>query len=147
MESKVKYTYDDALKLKAIGSAAITVTETTAKVGFDRIANGRGDIAGRYGVGSFDVVVHVTALDHTTGDETYSLAFTSYDANGANPVTQETILFTIADIGTTKVFKFDTATLQQWDTDGAQLGIVVTLAGTTPILQYWAFIVPNRAFG
>lgn len=147
MESKVKYLIDAALMLKASGTVAITSTETTAKVDINRIANGRGDVTGRYGEGSIDVLLHVVAIDHTTGDETYTLGFTTYDSAGANAVTQETATLLVGDLGLTKVFKFDMATLQTLDSDAAQFAIVVTLAGTSPILQYWAYIVPNRRRG
>lgn len=147
MESKVKSTYDAALVLQAVGSVAITTTTTSTKVDINRIAFGRGDIQGRYGEGSFDVVMSIVALDHTTGDETYSLAFTTYDSAGANATTQDTHAFTIADIGNPLRYKFDTATLAEVDSDAAQFAIVATLAGTTPSLQYWAFIAPNLAWG
>lgn len=152
MESKVKYSYDASLALYAppkSGVAVTTITATAAstQVDINKIVNGRGDIAGRFGEGSFDVVLHVVSLDHTTGDETYSVAYNTYDVNGANAVTHDTRLLTITNIGQTLVNKFDTATLGLEDANAFYFGLNVTLAGTSPILGYWAFIAPNKMWG
>lgn len=147
MESKVKYLYDDALKLKAVGSVAITASGVSSQVGLNLITAGRGDVNNRFGEGSFDIVFHVVAIDHTTGDETYSVAVKTYDSAGANGTLQETIALVVGDLATTKVWKFDTVTLQQTHAAAANIGLDITLAGTTPILQYWAFVAPNRRFG
>lgn len=147
MESKVSHSYDAELVLQAVGSVAITATATSSLVGLNLITKGRGDINGRFGEGSFDVQLYVEALDHTTGDETYSLAFETFDASGANGTLQDTVAFTTADVGKVKTFKFSTATLGGVDPDGAQFGIVATLGGTSPSLQYWAYIAPNQRWG
>lgn len=144
MESIVRHTYDAALKLQAPGSANITSTTASSQVDIQKITKSvRGALNGRFGEGSFDVVLHVAALDHTTGDETYSVAFQTYDANGANGVTHETRLLTTTDLGLTLTFKFDAKTLGLEDANAAFFGLNVTLAGTTPILGYWAFVAPN----
>lgn len=148
MESKVKHTYDSLLKLVAPGTANITTATTTAstQVAIDKIVNGRGDIIGRFGEGSFDVVVHIVALDHTTGDETYTVSFNSYDSAGANAVTHATRAFVVADLGKTFVFKFDTASIGNVDANAFFFGLSVVTAGTTPILGWWAYIAPNKAW-
>lgn len=144
MESIVRHAYDAALKLQAPGTAAITATAATSQVDIQKITKSvRGALNGRFGEGSFDVVFHTTALDHTTGDETYSVAFQTYDLNGANGVTHETRLLTIADLGLTYNWKFDVKTLGLEDPNAVFFGLNITLAGTTPILQYWAFVAPN----
>lgn len=148
MESKVKYLVDDALKLQAVGSSNVTASANSALVDINYITNGRGDIKGRYGEGSFDVLIHVVSADHTTGDETYTLNFSTADSAGANVTTQETyVLSTTTDVGRTMVFKFDTTTLNGVDADASKFGLAWVLAGTTPILNYWAYLVPNRRWG
>lgn len=148
MESKVKYLIDAALVLNATTAAAITSTTVSTKVDIQRITKGRGDINGRYGEGSFDVLLHVVGLDHTTGDETYALNFATYDSTGSNEVIHETAYsLGVSDIGKTLVFKFDTATLAAEDSDAAEFAVKPVLAGTTPSLTYWAYLVPNRRWG
>lgn len=149
MESKVKYLIDAALVLQATGSVAISSTTVSTKVGINRIVNGRGDVIGRYGEGSFDVLLHVVALDHTTGDETYTLNFATYDSAGANEFVHEAAVYTLGttDVGKTLVFKFDTATLAAMDADAAEFAVKPVLAGTTPSFQYWAYLVPNKRWG
>jgi hypothetical protein len=149
MESKVKSTYDALLALQLVGSAAVTNvgSNVSSIVDLNLITKGRGDLDGRFGEGSFDVVFHVVALDHTTGDETYTVHFKSYDINGANGTDQETQVLTTANIGETYRWKFDTRTLQNTHAAAAQFGLDIVCAGTTPIFQYWAFIAPNLAWG
>ncbi len=144
MESVIRHGYDANLALKAPGAVAITASELSTKVDINRITKSvRGALANRYGEYEFDVVVHVVALDHTTGDETYSLDFNTYDAAGANPVTHQNRLLTVADLGKTLIFTFKTGTIQEADADAALFAVNLTLAGTTPILQYWAFVSPD----
>lgn len=141
MESAVKHAYDDSLKIKAIGSSAITATAAAEnQIDLYRLTGGRGDLQNRYGLGEFDVVVHITNLDHTTGDETYVLTFETYDADGSsNETVQESVTLTTANIGQTLVFSFHPNTMQKFHATAAKFGIKATLGGTTPSLQYWAF--------
>jgi hypothetical protein len=144
MESIVRHTYDAALKLQAPGSANITTTTASSQVDIQKITKSvRGALAGRFGEGSFDVVFHVGALDRTTGDETYVLTANTYDLNGVNPVTHFTRNVLIGDLGTTLTFKSDVKTLGLEDPAAVFFGLNLTLAGTTPILGYWAFVAPN----
>jgi len=144
MESRIRHAYDASLALLAPNSAANTATFTSTKVDINRIVNSvRGALNGKYGERNFSVVFVVTALDHTTGDETYSYAFTTWDANGANPVTQRTEVFTTADIGAVYVYDFDTGSLANRDNDAALFGFVATLAGTTPSVQGFSYVAPT----
>lgn len=141
MESAVHHSYDDSLKLKVIGSAAVTSTAAGDDlIDIYRLTGGRGDLQNRYGLGSFDVVVHITALDHTTGDETYVLTFETYDADGtSNETVQESVTLTTANIGQTLTFTFHPNTMQKFHATAAKFGVKMTLAGTTPSITYWAF--------
>lgn len=144
MESRIRHGYDASLALLAVGSVAQAATFTSTKLPLDRITNSpRGAIDGKFEERNFSVVVAINALDHTTGDETYSVAFTTWDVNGANPVVHFTRLFTTADIGVPLVFDFDTGTLAAADADAAEFGFVATLAGTTPSVQGYVFVAPT----
>lgn len=143
MESQIRHQYDALLALKAPGSAAITATAASTAVDIDRITKGRGDVQGRYGIGSFDAVLYVSALDTTSASETYTFEFQTVDANGANPVTHETVTLTAAEIGVPLVFAFHPATLKAADADGAKFRVNAVLAGATPSLTYYGFLAPH----
>lgn len=140
MESIVRYAYDDLLKLQPIGAAAITATTVAPnKVDLNHLVNGRGDLKNRYGEYEVAVVVHVSAADFTTGDETYALQFCTYDSAGANETVQESVTITSAQVGETLNFEFQTDTLGRIHPAAAQIGVKAVLGGTTPSLTYWAF--------
>ncbi len=143
MESKIRHQYDAELALRAPGSVAVTADGATDAVDINRITKGRGDINGRYGQGSFDAVVYVTALDATSGSETYTLQFQTVDADGNNPVTHETVEVTAAMVGEPLVFAFHPATLRAKDADAAQFRINLDVGGATPSLTYYAFLAPH----
>lgn len=147
MESKVKYLVDALGALKATGSVAVTADDTSSKVSIDLITAGRGDVQGRYGEGSFDVIVHFVAGFAAGSDNVYALKLTTFDSAGANPTTQDVYTAVAADVGTTRVFKLDTASLKLTDADAAQFGLVLDVTGTTPSAQYWAYVVPNKRWG
>ena len=92
----------------------------------------------------FDVVVYLEAgFVHDT-DETYTLNFNSYDADGANPVTHLSKTFVAADVGKLpKTFKFDLRTLGVENPDAAQFAVALDVAGTAPSASFWAFISPD----
>ncbi|AXQ69702.1 minor capsid protein [Caulobacter phage CcrSC] len=140
MESAVRHQYDASLALQAIGSAAVTATAVgTGKISLQRLTAGRGDLANRYGQGAFDVVAYFSALDTTSGNETYELQFCTYDAAGANETVVEKATITAAQVGEVLEFKFQPITLQKFDADAAQFGVKLVVAGTTPSATYYAF--------
>lgn len=140
MESAVRHQYDASLALQAIGSAAVTSTAVGSnKIDLYRLTAGRGDLKNRYGLGAFDVVVYVGAVDAVTGDESYTLQLCTYDAAGANETVQESITLTAANIGEVLEFEVKPNTMAAFDADAAQFGVKMVLAGTTPSITYWAF--------
>lgn len=143
MESKIRHMYDADLALRAPGSVAVVADGASSAVDIYRITKGRGDINGRFGIGSFDAVVYVTAIDTTSGTETYTLEFQTVDAAGANPVTHETHVLTAAEVGEPLVFAFHPATLRAKDADGAKFRINVDVGGATPSITYYAFLAPH----
>lgn len=143
MESKIRHQYDALLALRAPGTAALTMDGNTTAVSLYRIDNGRGDIEGRYGIGSFDCVVYVTAMDSTSGSETYTLNFQTVDADGANPVTHETVVLTAGQVGDPLVYAFHPSTLKIKDDDAASFRINVDVGGATPSLDFYAFLAPH----
>lgn len=140
MESAVRHQYDDLLKLQAFGSAAVTADAPSGfAIDLHRLTAGRGDLKNRYGLGKFDVVIHVTAADFTTGDEAYALEIVSTDAAGANPVVHGSVIVTAAMVGKTVEVSVHPDSLAKTDIDAAKLSINANVGGTTPSLTYWAF--------
>ena len=145
MESKIRHGYDADLVLRAPGLAALTADTTLTKVDINRIVNSvRGALDGKYEERNFSVVVHLEAgFADGDSDETYTLNFNTYDANGANPVTHFSKTFVAADVGKTFVFDFDTDTLAVEDSDAAQFTAALDVAGTAPSATFYAFIAPT----
>lgn len=143
MESKIKHQYDASLALRAPSSAAITADTTLTKIDIHRLTAGRGDLENRYGLGSFDVVVYVSALDFTTMDETYALQFQTYDSADANAVTHTTFTVTSALVGEPLVFTFHPETLKVADADAAKFSINVDVGGTSPSITLYAYAAPH----
>lgn len=140
MESAVRHQYDASLALQAIGSPAVTATAVgSAKIDLYRLTAGRGDLKNRYGLGAFDVVVYFSALDATSGNETYTLQFCTYDAAGANETVVDSAVITSAQVGEVLEFKFQPITLAKFDADAALFGVKLVAAGTTPSATYYAF--------
>lgn len=147
MESSIRHQYDALLALQPVGSAAITASAVSANaVDLYKLTSGRGDLQGRYGLGSFDVVFQAVAVDEADGDETYTVVVQTVDADGANPVDQQSFTVTGADLGRPLVFAFHPETLRARDEDAAEIRLNVTIvagAGGTASLQYHAFAAPH----
>lgn len=144
MESSIRHQYDAELALQPVGSSAITATADAANdLDLYRLTAGRGDLQGRYGLGSFDLVFQAVSVDEADADETYTIAVSTVDAEGNNPVEQYSFTVTGADVGNPLVFAFHPETLRARDEDAAQLRVSATLAGTSPSLQYFCFAAPH----
>uniref|UniRef100_A0AB74UN98 Minor capsid protein n=1 Tax=Caulobacter phage BL57 TaxID=3348355 RepID=A0AB74UN98_9VIRU len=145
MESKIRHQYDALLALQPVGTAAVTADGSSVNsVDLYRITNGRGDIAGRYGIGSFDVVFKFKAL--TTGGatpETYTINVVTTDAAGANPVVQESFVVDAAMVAAPYVLAFHPASLKLKDADAAKIKLTIDVAGTAPSLDFYAFVAPH----
>jgi hypothetical protein len=145
MESTIRHQYDADLALRAPGGAAVTADTSSAAIDIYRITQGRGDVNGRYGIGSFDIVAYFSALD-TSGDATYALKIETTDADGANAVTHATIPLTAANLGAPLVYAFHPATLKVSDADGAKVRVTLDVTGTTPSANFWAFVAPHSHY-
>lgn len=145
MESAVRHQYDASLALTPPGTAAITATAVSAAVDIYEISHSPyGALNGRNGVGSFDLVFYVAALDHTTGDETYTVQIQSVALDGTTVTTQESVVLTTAQIGKVLTYPLQPSTLAAFASgDASHVRLNVVLGGTTPILQYWAFLAPQ----
>lgn len=159
--SKLKHQYDALLALRALSARATPVTASGQGGGFvdlHHIAAGNGtyagtpglpgalgDVAGLFGQRPFDVVIMVDTIDTTTGDETYTLKLQAVDKNKANPVDVPAgaVQVTAGLVGEYIVVKVHPETLKLAAPNAAYLQIAHVLAGTTPILTYFAFAAPD----
>ena len=140
MESAVRHQYDDLLKLQAFGSAAVVADAPSGfAIDLHRLTAGRGDLKNRYGLGKFDIVLHITAADFTTADEVYVIQVQTTDAAGGNAVTHQSINVTADMVGKTVEVTVHPDSLAKMDADAAKLRLNADVSGTTPSLTYWAF--------
>ena len=144
--SRVRHTYDAALALRAPGSAPVTASGTTNAVDIYEITNSPyGNLTGANGIGTFDLVVYVGALDGS-GNGTYTLNIQSVNEAG-QATTQETVTLTPNQVGKVLVFGLTPETLADFAGDAAKVQIAYPLGGTTPTLNFWAFLAPAQHAG
>lgn len=122
--------YDAELVLRDIADGAETATAAETGIALDVLK-----------AGDFKVVLDVTALDATTGNETYVLSVET-DANTSFGSAVQVGAVTVTATGRYEV------PLSQWqlaklDSGAAAIRVNATLGGTTPSIAYGAFIVPT----
>lgn len=145
--SKVKAAFDAAasvtLRNSADGTETATVTETA--VSLDLLSAAYWD-ANQVPGGNIRVIFNVISLDKTTGDETYTLSLQVDDALAQNDT--PTTIWSLA-VTSTGVYEaiLDSKTIQNLVTDystgSLYIASKVTVAGTTPIINYAAWIETN----
>ncbi|UIS25207.1 putative minor capsid protein [Erythrobacter phage vB_EliS-L02] len=139
MNSKFKYMLDaaPAITLRAKSAAAITATADSAVYALEQL-DGYWNTEEELADQTFAVVVNVDALDTANADETYVLTLVfGDDAAFSNSVTTHTL--TLAGTGQ-HVFLVDFDTVRALLSDATHMKITATLGGTTPSLDYHAFI-------
>ncbi len=122
--------YDAALVLRDVADGAETATAAETGIALDVLK-----------AGNFKVIFDVTALDATTGNETYVLAVET-DANTSFGSAVQVGAVTVSAVGRYEV------PLSQWqlaklDSTAAAIRVNATLGGTTPSITYGAYIVPT----
>lgn len=145
--SKVKVQYDAAaaVLLRAASDGAETATATEAAVSLSELDGAYWQTEGEIPHGVFEVVVHVSALDNTTGDETYTLSLVVDDTSNMSDTPREIASLNLATKQTGVYYMYvDSRNIPKLDTDSSGsdkwLAIKATLAGTTPSITYGAWI-------
>lgn len=139
MKSKFKYMLDEApsITLRAKSAAAITSTANSTVYALDQLDgywNNQEELADQ----TFAVVVNVDALDFADDDETYTLTLVfGNDASFTANVTTHTLAVTSTG---QHVLLVDLDTVRMLLPDATHMRITATLAGTTPSLDYHAYI-------
>jgi hypothetical protein len=149
--SKVKAMYDAAstavLRNASDGAETSTATETAVALNIlDAAYWQSGNKIVPHGV--LEVTIHVTALDATTGDETYTLALLVDDASAMNdtPLAVWTQAITATGVYTALIDSDNIAKIIA-DKSGTDLWMAIraTLGGTTPSITYGAWISASRS--
>lgn len=137
MNSRFKYMFDAApsVALVAKDGVAKTASFNGAPLTLDTLQGYWTD--GELADQTFAVVVNVTALDRTTGDETYTLELEFGPAGFAGAEKTHKLVVTATG---QYVFLVDLDTVKAVQADVAQVRLVGTLAGTTPSVTLHAFI-------
>lgn len=124
--------FDAALELRDVGDGAETSTASETGIAFDVLH-----------MGNPVVMVHVTAIDDTTDDETYVLDVEVSDLVAG---TYTSIAEVTLDNGMTVPASFPIPIHSQLaallDADAAFIRITATLGGTTPSITYGAYVAP-----
>lgn len=122
--------YDTALVLRSISDGAETSTAAEAAVAFD---------ADKFG--AFTAVIHVTAVDRTTGNETCVFSIEADTASAFGSAVTVATLPAITATGTYEI-PLSGRLIEQHEPGATHLRIVATLAGTTPSISYGAYLAP-----
>ncbi|EPY00608.1 hypothetical protein [Magnetospirillum fulvum] len=123
-------TFDSALVLRAPSDGAETSTAAETGIAFD---------ADKFG--SFAAVVHVTAIDRTTGDEQ---AVFSIEADTASGFSSPVAVATLPAVTATGTYEIPLSgrLIEQHELGATHLRIKATLSGTTPSVTYGAYLAP-----
>ena len=122
--------YDNALELRDVADGAETSTANETAINFDcRI------------IEEYKAVINVTAMDFTTGDESYVFDISVSDLVGGT----FTKIAQLPDIGSatgtgTYEIPLSGQLAAQLDADSDWIRIGCTLAGTTPSITYGAYL-------
>lgn len=140
MNSKTKFLVDKAPQVTLRASSAAAITTTTSETGLT-LFNGTAywNLA-QTPYQSLGVNILVKAIDRTTGDETYTFTVEVSNLIGGTYTAVATLAGVIA-VGTYSL-DIDVDTFKKITPAAAFIRITATLAGTTPILDYDAYLAP-----
>lgn len=122
--------FDKQLELRDIADGAETATASETGVSFAvRMAD------------DFKCVIYVSALDTTTGDETYLLTVETDSVAAFSGTPVEVGRVTVLAAGVYEI-PLSGREIEQRDPDAAAIRVKATLAGTTPSITYGAYLAP-----
>ena len=136
--SEVNKIYDAATALRAPGSAAVTTSAVIGTFTLDKMVNlQKSSQRNKLGAEEYEIVIVVSAIDRTTGDETYT--FSAKTGAAGSPTT---VVGTLAVNKTGQhVLCLDAHTIERMDANHAVLELSLAVAGTTPVISFSAWIV------
>lgn len=136
--SEVNKIYDAATALRVPGAAAVTASGVIGTFTLDKMVNLRKSAQrNKLGAEQYEIVVVVSAIDRTTGDETYT--FTAKTGAAGSPTV---VVGTMAVNKTGQhILMLDAATIERADPAHVVLELSLAVAGVTPIISFCAWIV------
>jgi hypothetical protein len=136
--SKVTHIYDAANGFRAPGSAALAADADIGTIALDKLVNVRpSSQRGTLGADEYKIVIVVSAIDRTTGDETYQFIAKS-GAVGSETVVVGTL--SCRDVGQ-YVLELDSGSIENADPAHASLKLALDVGGTTPSITFSAWLV------
>lgn len=126
----MSYIFDKNLELRDVADGAEVATAAEAGI---TVPVRKSDV--------FRVVFNVTALDETTGDETYVLSVETDSVAAFTDAPVEVARVTVTENGVYPV-ALDSKLIAKLDPNAEAIRVKATLAGTTPSITYGAFITP-----
>ena len=140
MNSKVKFTVDKDASVTLRASSAAQITATTAETGISLNPGTAYWSLGNIPLQTVAVNFLVKTIDRTTGDEAYTLTVEVATTVGGS----YTVVGTLAALTTAGVYTLllDLDRVLKQVPGAAFIRVNATLAGTTPILDYDAYLAP-----
>jgi hypothetical protein len=140
MNSKVKFTVDKDPSVTLRASSAAQITATASETGISLNPGTAYWNIGNIPLQPFAVNVLVKTIDRTTGDETYTITVEVATTLGGS----YTVVGTLAALTTAGVYTLilDMDRVLKQVPSAAFIRITATLGGTTPILDYDAYLAP-----
>lgn len=140
MNSKVKFQVDKEASVTLRATAAAAITATTAETG--KTLN-NGEAFWNTGITPYQTLavnLLVKSIDRTTGDETYTLSVEVSNLVGGT-YTEVARITGLTAVGAYTLL-LDVDTVKKLVPTAAFIRINATLGGTTPILDYDAYLAP-----
>lgn len=140
MNTSHRYIYDaaPATLFRARTAAAATADGNSNVVTLDKL-EGYWNTAGELADETLAVVINVTDVDTTTGDETYSLTLQAVDSSGSVLGNVTLGGFVVPGIGQ-YVLLLDVPTIQSIQSGLSGLRLALDVGGTTPSITYHAWL-------
>lgn len=139
--SAVNYTYEDTLKFRAPGSAAVTA-DTVASVPLDKLDAARvGSQRNTLGAEGYDVVIAVSVHTAANADEVYTFnVYAGASGDGASGTLVGSL--TVDAVGQF-VIKLDAKTIENLEADREELTLQTDVSGTAPSITYAAWMAAS----
>lgn len=140
MNSKVKFLVDKEASVTLRATSAAQITATTSETA---LTLGNGSAYWNAGVTPFQTLaanILVKTIDRTTGDETYTFAI-EVSATAGGSFTEVARVTGVTTVGAYTAL-IDVDTVKKLVPTAAFVRITATLGGTTPILDYDAYLGP-----
>lgn len=136
--STINYIYDAATAFRAPGSATVTATGVIGVQNLDKMVNTRpSDLRNKLGAEEYNIVVAVESIDRTTGDETYTFIV---ETGAIGSLNIEVARMSVATPGQ-YVLCIQAENIENLSAAREALELNLTVAGTTPIIKFSAWLV------